>query len=131
MTPHNPEPPGSLAGLTVLVVEDEMMIAMAIEDMLRDLGCEVVKASRIKRALQLAATTGLDGAILDINVAGEMVFPIARILRERGIPFVFSSGYGMGKLPPDLRDVPMLPKPFHEEELGPLLARTFASIPNG
>ena len=131
MASRSRNPRGALAGLNVLIVEDEMMIALAIEDMLHDLGCEVVKASRVKKALQLVATTTLAGAILDINVAGEMVFPIARVLRERGIPFVFSSGYGIGKLPPDLSDVSMLSKPFEEKELGPLLTKTFTSILKG
>jgi DNA-binding response OmpR family regulator len=103
------------------------MLATMIEDMLRDLGCEVVKAARVRKGLQLAATGELAGAILDINVNGEMVFPIARLLRERGIPFVFSSGYGAGKLPVEFCGVPLLSKPFEEDELEPLLIKTFAA----
>ena len=107
------------------------MLATMIEDMVRDLGCDVIKAARVKKGLQLAATAGLAGAILDINVGGEMVFPIARLLKERGIPFVFSSGYGVGKLPPEFRGVPLLSKPFEEDELEPLLVKTFAAAARG
>ena len=108
-----------------------MMLAAMLEDMVRDLGCNVVKAGRVKKGIQLAATPGLSGAILDINVGGQMVFPIARLLRQRGIPFIFSSGYGTGRLPPEFHDVPMLSKPFEEPELEPLLVKMFASAAKG
>lgn len=125
MAMASPKPHKALTGLLVLIVEDDMMVAMMLADLVRDLGCEVVKAARVAKGLRLAATAALDGAILDINVAGETVFPVARELRQRGIPFIFSSGYGTGGLPPEFRGIPMLSKPFEETALGPLLAETF------
>src|SRR5271155_2223369 len=96
----------SLAGMRILVVEDEMMVAMMLEDMLTDLGCEVIKAGRVAKAFQLIATGGIDCAILDINVAGEPVYPVAQELEELGIPFIFSSGYGAGGLAAKYSDRP-------------------------
>ena len=117
-----PDSERSLAGLRILVVEDEMMVAMVLEDMLTGFGCDVVKAARVAKAIHLIATDRIDGAILDVNVAGEPVYPVARALQTRGIPFIFSSGYGAGGLPSEYRDCPTLSKPFHENELAPLLA---------
>lgn len=124
-------PAEALTGLLVLIVEDEMLLAMALEDLVRDLGCDVVTAARVARALELVATTALDGAILDVNLHGEMVFPVAHALRQRGIPFVFSSGYGAGGLPPAFHAIPMLTKPFDENELAPLLEETFGVARKG
>lgn len=117
----------SLAGMRILIVEDEMMVVMVIEDMLTDLGCEVVKAGRVAKAIHLAATEEIDGAILDVNVAGESVYPVANELRERGIPFIFSSGYGATGIAPEYRDHPALSKPFVQSELVPLLADAIRS----
>src|SRR3954452_13708464 len=79
----------------VLVVEDEAMIAMLVEDMVLDFGSEVVgPAARMDEAIRLARHAELDAAILDINVGGTVVFPVADVLRERGIPFIFATGYG-------------------------------------
>jgi DNA-binding response OmpR family regulator len=115
-----------LAGLLVLIVEDEMLLAFALEDLVHALGCVVVKAARLRKGLELARTAALDGAILDINLAGEEVFPVARELRRRSIPFLFSSGYGEAAVPEEFRDSPMLPKPFEPGDLGPLMVKTFA-----
>ena len=111
----------SLIGMRILIVEDEMVVAIMLEDILTDLGCKVVRAGRVAKALQLVATSGIDGAILDVNVAGEPVYPVARELRRRGVPFVFSSGYGYDGVSPEYRDRPTLSKPFRQEELAPLL----------
>ena len=113
---------GSLAGKRVLIVEDEMMVAMVLEDLLTELGCIVVKAGRVMKAVRFVANTELDAAILDVNVAGEPVYPVAHELQERGIPFIFSSGYGVGGLAPEYRNCPMLSKPFQLEQLAPTLA---------
>jgi CheY-like chemotaxis protein len=79
----------------VLVVEDEMTIALLIEDMLTDLGHEVVGlAMRLPQAMELAATAIVDLAILDVNLDGRMSFPVADLLSARGVPFVFATGYG-------------------------------------
>src|SRR3954465_926104 len=75
----------SLTGLRVLVVEDEMMVSMLIEDMLLDLGCTVVgPASRLDEALVLAKDSELDCAVLDVNLGGQPIFPVADVLRARG-----------------------------------------------
>lgn len=81
----------------VMIVEDEALVAMMVEDMLQDLGCEVIASfGAVADAL---AWLGCghpppDGAVLDVNIGGEMVFPVAEELRERGVPFVFATGYG-------------------------------------
>src|ERR1700740_1769630 len=83
-------------GRRVLVVEDEMMIAMLVEDMLSELGCVVVgPAHALDAALELArAESGLDAALLGGNLGGQPVFAVADVLREKGVPAIFSTGYG-------------------------------------
>ena len=87
----------------VLIVEDEMFLAMMLQDLLEDAGYLVLKAARLPAALALAETAQIDVAMLDINLAGTEVFPAAEVLRRRGIPFLFTSGYGCNGLPPDYR----------------------------
>jgi CheY-like chemotaxis protein len=91
----------NLQGLGVLVVEDESMICLLLEDMLQDLGCKVVgTACSFKRALELAEREeGIDVAILDVNLGGQLVFPVADVLSRRGIPLLFATGAGAGGLP--------------------------------
>ena len=95
---------------TILMVEDEMNLAMMLEDILEDAGYRVLKAGRLPQALEIVAQSGLDEAsridvaILDINLAGVQVFPLAEILRARSVPFVFTSGYGRDGIPEDYRD---------------------------
>ncbi len=98
--------------LKVLVVEDESLVALDIETMLEEMGCTVVASvPRLVRALDLASRLDLDLAVLDINLAGEVVYPLAFRLAARGIPFLFSTGYSTADLPPELRDRPILRKP--------------------
>ena len=101
-------------GLSVFVVEDEALVALNLEDMLFELGCTIVgPAMRLDRAEQmLAEGIKADVAILDVNVAGQMVFPFARRLAENGMPIVFATGYGRAGLPEDLHDMPILQKPY-------------------
>jgi CheY-like chemotaxis protein len=109
--------------LRILVVEDEMLVAMNIEDMLLELGHEVAGlASRLGPALALAGESRFDAAMLDVNLAGEPSFPVADLLIERGIPFLFATGYGRQGIDERYRDRPMLQKPFRTEELGRALA---------
>ena len=98
----------------VLIVEDEMCLAMMLQDLLEDAGYRVLKAARLPAALALAETAQFDVAMLDINLAGTEVFPAAEVLRRRGIPFLFTSGYGCDGLPPDFRESPMLQKPYNQ-----------------
>ncbi|MFN3523430.1 MAG: response regulator [Phenylobacterium sp.] len=113
---------GGLDGLRVLVVEDEMMVSMLIEDMLGDLGCQVVgPASRIEDALELMNSAAIDCAVLDVNLGGQPIFPLADILRERGRPFAFATGYGDAGLREADRGTPVLQKPFREVDLARVL----------
>ena len=99
--------------LRVLVVEDEGMVVMLIEDMLADLGHEVgAIASRLQDGVEMARTGTFDLAIVDLNLGGQPGYPIAAILRERGIPFVFATGYGEIGLEPQYAGTPTLAKPF-------------------
>src|SRR5438552_1528455 len=83
-----------LQGRRILVVEDEALVSMILEDFLANFGCEIVgPATRLKKAIELASVVIVDGALLDLNVGGEMVYPVARILSDRGIPFAFVTGY--------------------------------------
>ena len=107
-----------LTGLKVLVVEDEAMVAMLIEDMLEDLGCTVIGSiASLAKACDAAVTADMDVAMLDMNIAGQKVFPVAQILRERRIPFLFSSGYGEAGLPEEYLSSQVLSKPFSQESL--------------
>lgn len=110
-------------GIKVLIVEDEGLVALMIEDMLQDLGCEIVAlASRLKEAREIAAIASIDLAVLDVNLAGERSFPVAEILRDRGVPFMFSTGYGTAGLPAEFSKCPVLSKPFSAKALQETLA---------
>jgi CheY-like chemotaxis protein len=104
--------------LRVLVVEDEMMIALLIEDMLADLGHEVVDIGmRLPQALELAGSCEIDFAILDVNLNGLKSFPVADVLAERGVPFVFATGYGSAGLEAPHLDRTVIRKPFVSDDL--------------
>ncbi|MFC5436955.1 response regulator [Rhodanobacter umsongensis] len=106
----------------ILLAEDEMMLAMMLEDRLDASGYRVIKAARLNRCLELAESASIDLAILDINLAGEQSFPVATVLRRRGIPFVFSSGYGDQDLPEAWRNERILQKPYDSRQLMDALA---------
>ncbi|MBI2716339.1 MAG: response regulator [Rhizobiales bacterium] len=112
----------------VLVVEDEYLIRMLLEDMLADLGYAIAGAvGTIAEASQFAAGGAFDVAILDVNVDGEEVYPVADILVKRGLPFVFVTGYGEDSLPAKYRSRPALQKPFQAEQLRSTLAGLLAA----
>jgi len=107
-----------LVGLRVLVVEDEMLVSMLVEDMLADFGCAVVgPAPDFDAAMALANSAEIDAALLDVNVAGRVIFPVADALKARGVPFAFASGYGAAGVEGDHRDAPVLQKPFRQIDL--------------
>jgi CheY-like chemotaxis protein len=109
--------PGSPRG-TVLLVEDETMIRMLVADMLADLGYDVVaETGEIDQAMALATATDFDVAILDVNVNGKIISPVADVIAARNRPFVFATGYGVGGLPEQYRGHPTLQKPFTAESL--------------
>ena len=112
----------------VLVVEDEYLIRMLLEDMLEELGYVVAAAvGSIADAREQAARGSFEGAILDVNVDGEEIFPVADILAKRGLPFVFVTGYGERNLPAAHRGRPALQKPFQAEQLKAALAGLLAT----
>ena len=124
MTRKNTPDGGDMDGLRVLVVEDEAAISLLLEDMLVDFGCEVVgPAARLATALDLAQDEALDIAILDVNLAGEPIYPVAAALVERKVPFVFSTGYGNAGIEDAYRERPVLQKPFAQRDLRETLLR--------
>ena len=119
----------SIAGLRVLVVEDEMMVSMLIEDMLSELGCQVVgPASRLDEAMALVEGAEMDCAVLDVNLGGQPIFPLADMLRQRGLPFAFATGYGDAGLREVDRGSPVLQKPFREGDLARVLGDLKAAV---
>lgn len=122
----------ALDGLCLLVVEDETMVAMMLEDLLTDIGCIIAGvAGTLSRGLELATDPGLafDGAILDVNLGGEKVYPIAEALASRGIPFVFATGYGVGGIAEPYSHSPALAKPYNPDALAKMLATVFDRAP--
>ncbi|MDR6624085.1 response regulator [Caulobacter segnis] len=108
----------TLSSLKVLVVEDEALVSMLVEDMLTDLGCTVVgPAAEIEEALKLANSADIDAALLDVNLGGRPIFPVADALRGRGVPYAFASGYGEAGISEDHRGSAVLQKPFREADL--------------
>jgi CheY-like chemotaxis protein len=108
----------------LLIVEDEYLIRLLLEDMLVEFGCTIAAvASNLEDGKQAAQTAQIDLAILDVNIDGEQVFPIADILRGRKLPFIFITGYGARGLPDHYRDSPTLQKPFQMQDLEATLTR--------
>src|SRR5579875_3519458 len=92
------EPNHLLQGKRALVVEDEPRVAMMVEDLLRDLGCEVVGlATRVDEATAKAETLSFDIALLDVNLGDKQSFPVAEAIAARGLPFVFTTGYSASR----------------------------------
>jgi len=108
----------------VLLVEDEMLVAWLLEDMLAELGCAVVgPASSVKQALAMIDFEAIDAAVLDVNLNGQMSYSVADALAARGVPFVFSTGYDKDTLLDRYRTFPVLQKPIQRSELSDTLAK--------
>jgi CheY-like chemotaxis protein len=108
--------------MRALVVEDDALICMLIESFLGELGCNVVaSAARLDDGVVKAQTLAIDVAVLDINLDSQLSYPIALILKDREIPFVFATGYG--KVPELFKGVPVVAKPFDIEDLKQSLLR--------
>jgi CheY-like chemotaxis protein len=107
-----------LKDLRVLVVEDEALVALQLEDMLVEFGCAVIgPASRVAQALELLGGEPVEAAVLDLNIAGELVYPVADELGTRGLPYIFVTAYGTSGLTEPYRSRPVLEKPFSRREL--------------
>lgn len=114
----------ALAGMRILVVEDEPVIAMTVEDMLIDLDCQVIgPASNLEQAQALAEAEALDAAVLDININGGRSYLIADALRRRGVPFVFATGYGEEGIENGSGGMPVLQKPYRQDQIEAALCR--------
>jgi CheY-like chemotaxis protein len=106
------------SGRRALLVEDEPIVAWLLKDMLVDLGCSVVgPAADVNQALAMIDAQSIDVAVLDVNLRGQMSYPIADVLVARGVPFVFSTGYDKDRLLDGYRTFPALQKPFHRSDL--------------
>lgn len=114
---------GDFAGIRVLLVEDETLVALMIEDMIDDIGAmRIGTASTIDEAMMTLESAQPDIAVLDINVGGEQVFPVCERLADLGIPFVFSTGYGQHGVPEQWQASPVLQKPYTAPQLANALA---------
>lgn len=113
----------SAAASCVLLVEDEIMVSMMLEDRLEQAGYRVVSAANLDAALMLARDEEIGVAVLDVNLDGIASFPVADLLRQRGIPFTFASGYGAEGVPLAYRCESMLQKPFDTGALLGVLSR--------
>ncbi len=108
---------------SILIVEDEPLIAMMLEDFILSLGHEVsANCDSVKGALAAVEEGGFDLAILDVNLKGESVWPVAAALREKTIPFVLASGGHVDAPPHEFRDVPMIEKPYTVDRVSPVIA---------
>jgi CheY-like chemotaxis protein len=109
-------------GRSILVVEDEPLIAMMLEDFLETLGHRIhASCDNLADALDACRGGGFDIAILDVNLKGELVWPVAEALRDRGVPFVIASGGHVEPPPAVFAQVPLLEKPYTIDRIGPVL----------
>jgi two-component SAPR family response regulator len=117
-----------LDGLSVLVVEDEAIISFLLEDMLGELGASDVRhAGNVKTALEYLKTHKPDLAVLDVNLGGERVYPVAERLAELGVRFVFTTGYGKSGMDPRWQNHAVAQKPFTAESLTATLKTVLAA----
>lgn len=114
-----------LQGSRLLIVEDEYFLAQDLADYFESLGADIVgPAGTVQDALRLLEGAQIQGAILDVNLRGERVYPVADVLLQRGVPFVFASGYGGELEPQAYADVPRCIKPINSK----ILARTLIQL---
>jgi CheY-like chemotaxis protein len=116
-----------LSGRHILVVEDEVLILLLTKDFLADLGASTTTAATVKQALALIDAQVFDAALLDVNLKGDKSYPVAEALIARGIPFIFSTGYGDEDLTDAYRDRPLLQKPLRRQAIVDTFARLFFS----
>jgi DNA-binding response OmpR family regulator len=105
-------------GLRVFVVEDESMIRMMVTDMLEELRHRpVAEAGDVGEAAKLAQSADFDLAILDVNLKGKLITPVAELIKARVLPIIFATGYDLEDVPEQFRDIPALAKPFQLKDL--------------
>jgi len=110
----------------VMIVEDEALVAMVVTESLTNLGCSVVGPfSRCSEAMAAIESDEIDAAILDVNLDGEMVYPLADMLAERGVPFIFVTGYGAESIDSRFAHIPVIQKPVERH----VLQRIFVPVP--
>ena len=111
----------------ILIVEDEPLIAMMLEDFILSLGHDVTaNCDSVSAALAVVSAGRFDLAILDVNLKGESVWPVATALRASGIPFVLASGGHVDPPPPEFKDVPLIEKPYTIDRVSPIIAAALA-----
>ena len=114
----------AIEGIRIFLVEDEAIIAMMAEDMLEELGCDIVAtATALPEALKVVETIPFDLALLDINLNGVDSSPVAETLRAQGRPFIFTTGYGSAGRAPAYSDVPLVTKPYRSTDLADAIRR--------
>lgn len=111
-----------LAGRTVLILEDEVIVAFALEDMLADMEASVVMATTTDEALDAVASGEFALAVLDVNVNGVKSYGVAAELAQRGVPIIFATGYGDAEHPAHFAAVPTLTKPYSRQQLADCIA---------
>ncbi|MDB5518846.1 MAG: hypothetical protein JWQ17_5604 [Tardiphaga sp.] len=117
-------------GASVFLVEDEVMIRMMVADMLEELGYSIAaEAGEINEAIRLAQSAEFDIAILDVNVNGKVISPVASVIEARKRPFIFATGYGAQGLPEEYRNRPALQKPFQMETLAQMITTALKGAP--
>ncbi len=114
-----------LNGVRVLLVEDELIIAMQVAKDLTDAGCIIMGPYKgVDGALKAVGDKPVDIAVLDVNLGGRLVYPVAEVLAQRGVPFIFTTGYDRKTLPPSYADRPVIRKPIERSALFDILADT-------
>ena len=123
----------TLQGRRVLIIEDEMLVAMELESVLRKHRCNVLgPADTVERAIALIGEGGPEAAVLDLNLNGQSALPVAAALNARGVPFVVVSGCGKTQWQaPELSRAPRLAKPVNHPTLLRELTRLLAMVPRG
>jgi CheY-like chemotaxis protein len=108
----------------VLVIEDDIFIAMDVEHMVAECGCAPVgPVSNVEAGITTVRENDLDGAVLDVNLGDERVWPVADLLKERGVPFILATGYSTAEVPDRFANYPILHKPLNERDLAAALDR--------
>jgi CheY-like chemotaxis protein len=122
------QPPTSAESRRILVVEDQMLIALEIVAMVEDFGCQPVgPVGHVQTALQAVSREPLDAALLDVDLDGQSVEPVADLLDRRGIPFALVTGYSRDRLPAGLRSRPYVAKPFTYDDVRSALSALLAT----